>query len=84
MDAFNFTYVNDCHNITSWTDHIFVNQSLHCAISDMSVGCDIVASDHRPTSFSFAAEVISYNLASNVDSITDCVVTNISDWNAWS
>jgi len=46
LDDDSFTYVSDCHNSTSWIDHVIVNDGLASEISRMSVLYDVIGSDH--------------------------------------
>ena len=57
LNSESFTYVSDCHNTTSWIDHVFTNASLYSIIQDMSVSYDVIGSDHRPLSFCIFADV---------------------------
>lgn len=82
LDANSFTYVSDCHNTTSWIDHVFVNYSLLQLIDDMSVDYGSVSSDHRPIQFSLNAVVDCPNQAANVGKNADIDGITMSDWNA--
>jgi len=52
-----FTSLSDCHNTTTWIDHVFTNVSLLPVFQDMSVSYGIVGSDHRPICFNISADV---------------------------
>jgi len=54
-----FTYLSDCHNTTTWIDHVFPNVSLLPVFQDMSVSYGIVGSDHRSICFNISADVTS-------------------------
>ena len=75
LDDDSFTFVSDCHNTTSWIDHVFTNTSLLPVFQDMSVIYDVVASDHRPLQFAITVNVS----PENVEIDTNNPVT-IADW----
>ena len=46
-----FTYFSECHNTTSWIDHVVRTQSAHDLIEDINVHYNYISSDHHPISF---------------------------------
>ena len=73
-----YTYVSDCHNTTSWIDHILINKNLCNVISDVSVFYNTVASDHRPVLFSLHGAVNEPCIVNDSPICTNN--TTISDW----
>lgn len=82
LNPSSFTYVSDCHNTTSWIDHILVNHNLLDSISEVRVQYGTVASDHRPILCCLNNDVqINDGATHNSDSVNRSVV---SDWMACS
>lgn len=82
LNADSFTYVSDCHNTTSWIDHILVNRGLIQAVTKAHVQYNVVSSDHRPLVFQLDAVVnVVHSNSANCDRNS---YTVISDWEACS
>jgi exonuclease III len=80
MDSSSFTYISDCHNTTSWIDHVITNQNMLSSVSNMSVLYGVVSSDHRPLRFCLTTNIVLPSDTSNtkINNIDTLHVT--SDW----
>ena len=75
-----FTFCNDAGNAFSWIDYFLCSHAVDSLVSDCSVHCQYVTSDHKPISVTYN-HLLQHDNASA--SITNDVVTNckvLLDW----